>query len=126
MPLPTSILSMPGCSPQRPVRSNRSWEAVAPMTGPDPSPGAGPERAYSPGRGNLIGDHTDDVEGVALPVAVDLGTTVSFVPHGGTRVVLRSSSEPDPADVDVHVALDPRQLQALEPRWARYVAAIVA
>lgn len=100
------------------------------MTGPDPSPGtspgAGPVRAHSPGRVNLIGDHTDYNEGLALPMAVDLGTTVTFVPDGGTRVVLRSSSEPDAADVDVHVALDPGQLRALEPRWARYVAAIVA
>ncbi len=96
------------------------------MTGPDPSPGAGPVLAYSPGRVNLIGDHTDYNEGIALPMAVDLGTTVTFVPDRGARVVLRSSTEPDPADVDLHVALDPRQLHALEPRWARYVAAVVA
>src|SRR5579863_3734275 len=116
---------MPGCSPQRPVRSNRSWEAVVPMTGPDPWRRA-PVRAHSPGRVNLMGDHTDYNEGLALPMAVDLGTTVTFVPDGGTRVVLESTSEPDPADVDLDVALDPGLLQSLEPRWARYVAAIVA
>ena len=80
-------------------------------------------RAHSPGRVNLIGDHTDYNEGVALPMAVDLGTTVTFVPDGGERVVLRSSHDPEPADVDIHVPLDPGVLEAVEPRWARYVAA---
>jgi galactokinase len=73
-----------------------------------------------------MGDHTDYNEGLALPMAVDLGTTVTFVPDGGLRVVLESTSEPDPADVELDVPLDPRHLQSLEPRWARYVAAIVA
>ncbi len=83
-------------------------------------------QAHSPGRVNLIGDHTDYNEGLALPMAVDLGTTVTFVPDGGTRVVLRSTAEPEPADVELRVPLDPRLLQALEPSWSRYVAAIVA
>jgi galactokinase len=83
-------------------------------------------RAYCPGRVNLIGDHTDYNEGTALPMAVDLGTVVTFTPDDGLRVVLRSVGEPDPADIDVHVPLDPGQLQAIEPRWARYVAGMVA
>ena len=83
-------------------------------------------RAHSPGRVNLIGDHTDYNEGVALPMAIDLGTTVTFSPRGGPQVVLRAEGEPDPAVVDLHVPLDPGYLQALEPRWARYVAAVVA
>ena len=92
---------------------------------PEPVPGV-PVRAHSPGRVNLIGDHTDYNEGVALPMAVDLGTTVTFVPDGGDRVVLWSADEPEPADVDVHVPFDPALLRAVEPRWARYVAAVVA
>jgi galactokinase len=85
-----------------------------------------PVRAHSPGRVNLIGDHTDYNEGLALPMAVDLGTTVTFVPDGGSRIVLRSSHDPRPADVDVHLSLDTRLLEALEPPWARYVAAIAS
>ena len=83
-------------------------------------------RAYSPGRVNLIGDHTDYNEGVALPMAVDLGTVVTFVPDETLRVVLRSAAEPEPADVDIHIPLDPDQLRRLQPSWARLVAAMVA
>ncbi len=75
---------------------------------------------------NLIGDHTDYNEGVALPMAVDLGTTVSFTPDDGFRVELRSAGEPELADVDLHVPLDPEQLCDIEPPWARLVASVVA
>ncbi len=92
---------------------------------PRPTPAAA-VRARSPGRVNLIGDHTDYNEGLALPMAVDLGTTVTFLADEGTRVVLRSSAEPEPADVELRVPLDPRLIQTLEPSWARYVAAVVA
>ncbi|HEY5024908.1 MAG TPA: galactokinase family protein [Acidimicrobiales bacterium] len=88
--------------------------------------GAVPVRAHSPGRVNLIGDHTDYNAGLALPMAIDLGTTVTFVADGGERVVLRSSHDPEPADVDVHVPLDPDRLGAIEPPWARYVAAVAS
>jgi galactokinase len=83
-------------------------------------------RAYCPGRVNLIGDHTDYNEGLALPMAIDLGTTVTYVPDAGYRVFLRSTGEPEPTDVDVHIPLDPQILRKVEPRWARYVAAVVA
>jgi galactokinase len=83
-------------------------------------------RAYCPGRVNLIGDHTDYNEGLALPMAIDLGTTLTYVPDTGYRVFLRSSGEPEPTDVDVHIPLDPQVLRKVEPRWARYVAAVVA
>jgi galactokinase len=96
------------------------------MADPAPHRRAAPVGAHSPGRVNLIGDHTDYNEGVALPMAVDLGTTVTFIPDEGTRLVLRSSQDPDPADVDIHMSLDSRVLEAVEPRWARYVAAVAS
>ena len=96
------------------------------MADPTESRHAGAVRAHSPGRVNLIGDHTDYNEGLALPMAVDLGTTVTFVADGGDRLVMRSSHDPDPADVDAHLPLDIGVLGALEPRWARYVAAIAS
>jgi galactokinase len=98
-------------------------------TAPPARPGGGDGiavRAYCPGRVNLIGDHTDYNEGLALPMAIDLGTTVTYVPDGGSRVLLRSAGEPEPADIDVHIPFDAHVLRKVEPRWARYVAAVIA
>jgi len=96
------------------------------MTDPTLHRRAAPVQAHSPGRVNLVGDHTDYNEGVALPMAVDLGTTVTFMPDESTRLFLRSSQEPEPAEVDIHMSLDSRVLEAVEPRWARYVAAVAS
>jgi galactokinase len=78
-------------------------------------------RATAPGRVNLIGDHTDYLGGLVLPMAIDLGTTVAGE-RGGDAVVLRSAVEPDPAVVPLDVD-DPA---SVEPAWARYVAGVVA
>jgi galactokinase len=78
-------------------------------------------RAHAPGRVNLIGDHTDYAGGLALPMAIDLGTTVLGEPHG-ERVVLRSRQQDEPATLSLDVA-DP---STVEPAWARYVAGVIA
>ncbi len=77
--------------------------------------------ARAPGRVNLIGDHTDYLDGLVLPIALDRGTTVRGEP-GGDTVVLRSEDEPEAAVVPLAVE-DP---SAVEPAWARYVAGVVA
>jgi len=77
--------------------------------------------AFAPGRVNLIGDHTDYSGGLVLPMAIQLGTTVTFH-RGGDRVSLTSANDPVPADLPLPI----RDPAAAEPAWARYVAGVAA
>src|SRR5579871_1298243 len=68
-----------------------------------------------------MGDHTDYTGGLVLPMAIELGTTVTFEP-GGDTVTLASTVETEPAVVRIDVA-DPA---GVLPSWARYVAGVVS
>jgi galactokinase len=81
-----------------------------------------PVVARAPGRVNLIGDHTDYTGGLVFPMAIDWATTVTLEP-GGSVLELRSSTEPEPAVIDLS---DPPEPSSVEPPWARYVAGVVS
>lgn len=82
--------------------------------------------ARAPGRVNLIGDHTDYNEGLALPMAIDLGVEVTLTEGAGDRMVLTTTFDPEPAVLSVDLAFDPVTLQAISPPWARLAGAVLA
>jgi len=79
-------------------------------------------RAWAPGRVNLMGDHTDYMGGLVLPLAIGRGIVVTG-DRGGDWVMLGSEGHPGVAEIPLADAGDPA---FVEPRWARYVAAVVA
>ena len=70
----------------------------------------------SPGRVNLIGEHTDYNEGFVLPAAISLAIEIAFVPTDDRRIELAISSTGERGSFD---------LDAIGPRtggWIDYVA----
>jgi galactokinase len=97
------------------------------MSAEEPVPAATPlptRTRTGPGRVNLIGDHTDYNQGLALPMAIGLGVTVAVTPADDDRVVVTSDAYPGERAV-LPLVPDADGVAGLEPAWARLVAALV-
>ena len=76
---------------------------------------------HSPGRVNLIGDHTDYTGGLVLPMAIDRYTTIRGR-RLTNKVRLHSQSEPESVEFDLPVVAP----EKITPSWGRYVAGVAA
>ena len=97
------------------------------MTSHGPGAGRGGHTRIgaAPGRVNLIGDHTDYNEGLALPMAIGPGVSVRLDPDGSG--VFTITSDAYPADrALVPVDIDTSAAALLEPTWARLLAVVVS
>ncbi len=76
---------------------------------------------WGPGRVNIIGEHTDYNQGLAMPAAIDRWVVVALAPRSDRRVLLRSID----FDSELALSLDASP-PADAPSWQRFVMGCVA
>jgi len=70
---------------------------------------------HSPGRVNLLGEHTDYNGGYVLPVALNVGTTVCISKREDKKIVLKATDLDDVVSADIDNLLSYRNI-----RWGNY------
>lgn len=75
----------------------------------------------SPGRVNLIGEHTDYNDGFVLPLAIDRGLRIVVRRRSDSRVLLTTDRGDSPVQFDLGTPL-----VAGRTDWGRYVAGVLA
>jgi galactokinase len=80
---------------------------------------AEPATAFAPGRVNLIGEHTDYNDGLALPFAIREGVTVRATPIGNRRIQVNAD------DLGAHDSFD-LDAPAPAPGWRAFARGAVA
>lgn len=74
----------------------------------------------SPGRVNLIGEHTDYNEGFVLPAAIDKVIISGFAPNELKKARLHSIDMQESCEIDLK-----RDLQKSDHHWANYILGVV-
>jgi len=86
--------------------------------------GSTPVLYRAPGRVNLIGEHTDYNEGLAMPAALTFDATVAIARHPAPRLRVRSLVFDEAVEIPL---ADRAALRASRPRshWSDYVVGVV-
>ncbi|APC97714.1 galactokinase [Francisella frigiditurris] len=75
-----------------------------------------PEIYFSPGRVNIIGEHTDYNNGLVMPIAINMGTFIAIAKNNDSHINVYSEN------LDDRFSFDPKKVEnKLENSWQNYI-----